>query len=89
MAVCTTCWVFLAQSQHAILLLVLAFLFVFGVFVLEKVKKGFQANGILVLYGASQRIRHELGYELVTPTAIPSDCRALSMGCVEGRRKMH
>ena len=52
-------------------------------------KKSLQVNGILVLYWTSQRIRPEQGYELVTPNAIPRDCRALSTGCVEGRRKMN
>jgi hypothetical protein len=40
MGVWTTCSVFLAQSQHTFLRLVLVFLFVFGVFLFEKVKKG-------------------------------------------------
>ena len=86
MGVCTTCWIILAQSQHTILQLDLDFVFVFA---FEKVKKDLQANRILFLYGASQRIRPELGYELVTSTAIPRDCRALSTGYVEGRRKMY
>jgi hypothetical protein len=45
MGVYTTCWISLAQSQHTILQLDLAFLFVFGVFVFEKVNKALRRMG--------------------------------------------
>ena len=91
MGVCITCWVFLAQSQHTVLRLVLAFLFVFGFFLFWKSKKKKKPSGewdigsVLSKSARKTRARVRTGHA-------SRDTERLSCavdGCVEGRRKMY